>query len=115
MTMMVRRQMVCIIAPDWPGPSSLSEAVSGALTSLFSDVGVVHFASIALLPAIAPSQGHLPSLVLELVIEEGLRPYDLLYRLVNHPSGASTTQSVGAASEALATASRTGSTRISSR
>ena len=88
MTMMVRQQMVCIIAPDWPGPSSLSEAVSGALTSLFSDVGVVHFASIALLPAIAPSRGHLPSLVLELVIEEGLRPYDLLYRLVNHPSGA---------------------------
>jgi hypothetical protein len=88
MTMMVRQQMICIIAPDWPSGSDLSDAVSTSLTNLFCDVGVVHFASIALLPPMAPSQGQLPSLMLELVIEEGLRPYDLLYRLVNHPSGA---------------------------
>jgi hypothetical protein len=46
----------------------------------------VHFASIALLPAMSP--GKLPSLMLELAVEEGLRPCDLLVRLVNHPSGA---------------------------
>lgn len=84
--MVVRQQMICIIAPDWPGGADLSDPVSRSLTNLFCDVGVVHFASIALLPAISPSQGQLPSLMLELVTEEGLRPYDLLYRLVNHPS-----------------------------
>ena len=26
--------------------------------------------------------------MLELAIEEGIDPYDMLYRLVNHPSGA---------------------------
>jgi hypothetical protein len=91
MVMMVRQQMICIVAPDWPGGADLlrpDDAVSRSLTNLFADVGVVHFASIALLPAISSSQGQLPSLMLELVAEEGLRPYDLLYRLVNHPSGA---------------------------
>jgi len=90
MVMMVRQQMICIIAPDWPGGADhiRSETVSESLKKLFSDVGVVHFASIALLPATSPSPGQLPSLMLELVAEEGLRPYDLLYRLVNHPSGA---------------------------
>ena len=88
MVMTVRQQMICIIAPDWPGGAVLPVPLSGSLKNLFSDVGVVHFASIALLPAMSPSQGQLPSLMLELVTEEGLRPYELLYRLVNHPSGA---------------------------
>jgi hypothetical protein len=89
MVKMVRQQMICIIAPDWPGGAELpaSHRIKTALNHLFSDVGVVHFASIALLPAMTPGEGRLPSLMLELAVEEGLRPYDLLYRLVNHPSG----------------------------
>lgn len=88
MVMTVRQQMICIVAPDWSGGPDLSGSVSGALDNLFADVGVVHFASVALLPAMSPSQGESPSLMLELVTEEGLQPHDLLYRLVNHPSGA---------------------------
>ena len=88
MVMTVRQQMICIVAPDWSGGAELSDPVSGSLDNLFADVGVVHFASVALLPAMSLSQGELPSLMLELVTEEGLQPYDLLYRLVNHPSGA---------------------------
>jgi hypothetical protein len=49
---------------------------------------VVQFASIALLPARADCQDQRPSLMLELAIEEGIDPRDMLYRLVNHPSGA---------------------------
>jgi hypothetical protein len=85
MTIMVRQQMICIIAPDWPDGANLPSRE--ALDNFFSDVGVVHFASIALLPAASDPQGQKPSLALELVTEEGLQPYDLLYRLVTHPSG----------------------------
>jgi hypothetical protein len=88
MVMIVRQQMICIIAPDWSGGAGLPDPVARSLTDLFSDVGVVHFASVALLPAMFATQGQLPSLMLELVTEEGLSPYELLYRLVNHPSGA---------------------------
>ena len=49
---------------------------------------MVQFASIALLPARADSPDQLPSLMLELAIEEGIDPRDMLYRLVNHPSRA---------------------------
>jgi hypothetical protein len=90
MVMMVRRQMICIIAPDWSGDADhiRSTTVSELLKELFCDVGVVHFASIALLPAMPDVKDPAPSLMLELAVEEGLHPYDLLYRLVNHPSGA---------------------------
>ena len=90
MVMTVRQQMICIIAPDWRGGADLvaSDHMSQALKAIFRDVEVVHFASIALLPAMSDAQSPLPSLMLELAVEEGLRPYDLLYRLVNHPSGA---------------------------
>jgi hypothetical protein len=81
----VRQQMVCIIAPDWSGGTTLPD--SEVLKKFFCDVGIVHFASIALLPAMDDAAGNkLPSLMLELAVEEGLRPYDLLYRLVCHPS-----------------------------
>lgn len=81
----VRQQMICIIAPDWSGGTDLPDSTS--LKDFFCDVGIVHFASIALLPAMDDAPGKLPSLMLELAVEEGLRPYDLFYRLVNHPSG----------------------------
>ena len=90
MLMMVRQQMICIIAPDWPGGADLlrSDDLSTSLNKLFCDVGVVHFASIALLPPMADARNPLPSMMLELAVEEGLRPYDLLVRLIDHPSGA---------------------------
>ena len=88
MVMTVRQQMICIVAPGWRGGIDLVESHRAALDELFRDVEVVHFASIALLPAMPGAQSQLPSLMLELAIEEGLRPYDLIYRLVNHPSGA---------------------------
>ena len=91
MLKMVRQQMICIIAPRWSDVSmdfSESGDVYLALKALFEDVEVVQFASIALLPARADSPDQLPSLMLELAIEEGIDPRDMLYRLVNHPSGA---------------------------
>jgi hypothetical protein len=52
-------------------------------------IGVVHFTTLALLPPLpgAPA-GALPSLMLELVTDEGVRPADLLTRLVYAPQGA---------------------------
>lgn len=84
----VRRQMICIVAPGWAGGAGLSEPLQKALDHLLRDVAVVHFASIGLLPAMAGAAQRRPSLVLELAVEEGFRPADLLYRLVYHPDGA---------------------------
>lgn len=103
----VRQQMICIIVPDWPGGSKLPkpECTADALNDFFRDVGVVHFASIALLPAMSPTDR--PSLMLELAVEEGLRPRDLLARLVTHPSGTMwSLYSVCCSTEALASVSQ---------
>ena len=80
---MVRQQMICIIAPRWRGAVDFSESGSmyPALETLFGNIEVVQFATIALLPARADSQEQLPSLMLELAIEEGINPRDMLYRL----------------------------------
>ena len=91
MLKMVRQQMICIIATRWSDVSmdfSDTGDVYLALKALLEDVEVVQFASIALLPARADSPDQLPSLMLELAIEEGIDPRDMLYRLVNHPSRA---------------------------
>lgn len=88
---MVRQQMICIIAPRWNAPMmdfSKTGDMHPALEALFRDVEVVQFASIALLPPRADSRDQLPSLMLELAVEEGIEPRDILYRLANHPSGA---------------------------
>jgi len=89
MLRMVRQQMICIIAPGWRGGLDFSESGSmhPALQALFMDVKVVRFASIAMLPPSSDGQDQMPSLMLELAIEEGIDPYDMLYRLVHHPSG----------------------------
>ena len=86
----VRQQMICIVVPGWNGTTDLSEdsPVSTGLYSLFRDVEVVQFASIALLPARADAGDKRPLLMLELAIEEGIDPYDMLYRLVYHWSEA---------------------------
>ena len=73
MLMIVRQQMICIIATGWSGVEDFS--VRGtvlALKPLFTDVEVVQFASIALLPAMADAPDQSPSLMLELAIEEGI-------------------------------------------
>ena len=88
MTIVVRQQMICIVAPDWRGDTDVSLPLKDSLEKLFRDVGVVHFASIALLPAMSDAHDAKPSLALEIVTEEGIQPYDLLYRLVTHPSDA---------------------------
>ncbi|RTE91571.1 hypothetical protein [Bradyrhizobium sp. LVM 105] len=84
----VRQQMICIVAPGWGGGAEIPKQHHDALDALLEDVAVVHFASIGLLPALAGAPNQQPVLVLELAVEEGLRPYDLLYRLVYHPDGA---------------------------
>src|ERR1700759_609416 len=86
----VRQQMICIVVPGWNSTTDLSEGspVYTAVRALFGDVEVVQLASIALLPARADGDDPRPLLMLELAIEEGIAPYDMLYRLVYHPSEA---------------------------
>lgn len=84
----VRQQMICVVAPGWTGGAQLSNQLQADLNALLDDVAVVHFASIGLLPALTGAPNQQPVLVLELAVEEGFRPYDLLYRLVHHPDGA---------------------------
>ncbi|GMO27179.1 hypothetical protein TM233_37750 [Bradyrhizobium sp. TM233] len=87
---MVRQQMICIIAPGWRGAVDFSDSgdMQSALNALLQDVAVIQFASIALLPARTDAEEQAPSLMLELAVEEGIDPKDMLYRLVHHPSGA---------------------------
>jgi hypothetical protein len=84
-----REQMLCIISPHWT--AGLVTLAPEALDLLFSDIGVVHFASAALLPPPSGARaGTAPSLMLELAADEGVRPADLLARLAHHPNAALT-------------------------
>lgn len=87
---MVRQQMICIVVPGWDATTDLSQSGSACtgLDTLLSTVEVVQFASLALLPPREDAKEQRPSLMLELAIEEGIDPYDILYRLVYHPSEA---------------------------
>jgi hypothetical protein len=82
----VREQMLCIVTPGWTGGDSGFADLAPRLDQLFRDAGVVHFASIVLLPP-APGTQDPPSLLLELAVDEGLRPPDLLAGLAHHPGG----------------------------
>lgn len=86
----VREQMLCVISPGWTGGLDAFSAVDlQALRDFFKDLGIVHFASLALLPnRPGSSPVDMPSLMLELAVDEGIRPEDLLTRLARHPSGA---------------------------
>ena len=84
-----REQMLCIISPHWT--AGLVALTPAGLDLLFTDIGVVHFASVALLPALSGARaGTPPSLLLELAADEGVRPADLLARLAYHPEAALT-------------------------
>ena len=86
----VRERMLCIISPQWPGgAAALSPNIQDAMRRLCQDIGVVHFATLALLPA-RPGEpkGALPSLMLELALDEGVRPDELLAQMVYHPGEA---------------------------
>lgn len=79
---MVRQQMLCVVTPDWAGdPDSVPE-LAADLDLLFTQLGCVHFACLALLP---PRPGMLaprhPTLMLELAIDEGITTPVLLQLL----------------------------------
>lgn len=86
----VREQMLCIVSPNWSGDDIYltNPTVHQSLKNLLDSVGVVHFASIALLPN-SPNSGRKdvkPSLLLELTVDEGIAPAEFLAMLVNKSS-----------------------------
>ncbi|HKO69145.1 MAG TPA: hypothetical protein VJU53_15200 [Burkholderiaceae bacterium] len=78
---MVAEQMICIITP----PQQLSlpkvQVALQGFDALFKRVGRVHFASIAVLPGCS-GEPRLPSLMLELVVDDALGPEQLITLLV---------------------------------
>lgn len=86
----VREQMLCIISSDWTaGEQPFDPDLHDRLAQLFTDVGVVHFASAALLPPPPGlAQGTHVSMMLEIAVDEGVPPRDLLAALAHHPGGA---------------------------
>jgi hypothetical protein len=86
----VREQMLCIISPAWSGDDKYlaDPTVHQYLRKLLEDIGIVHFASIALLPNRSDNagQGVKPSLLLELTVDEGIAPKEFLTMLVNKSS-----------------------------
>ena len=82
-----REQMLCVISQNWTAGLAPLEAIGPALDQLFTDAGVVHYACLALLPP-GPGDNGQPSLMLELTVDEGVRPCDLLAVLAHHPGGA---------------------------
>jgi len=80
---MVRQQMLCVVTPRWTGDAHALPALKVGLDTLFDGLGFVHFASIALLPARPDEEApSLPSLMLELAIDEGMDTPLLLELLV---------------------------------
>jgi hypothetical protein len=83
----VREQMLCIISPNWSGDiNDLTDAkVQKNLRQLLDGLDIVHFASIALLPNQSEDgrQDMRPSLMLELTVDEGIVPIEVLKRLTS--------------------------------
>jgi hypothetical protein len=80
---MVRQQMFCLVTPRWTGAAAAVPALKEALDALLEGLGCVHFASVAVLPP-RPDEpaGALPSLMLELAVDEGLATPQVLELLV---------------------------------
>jgi hypothetical protein len=74
--------MLCIVSARWSGTDSALRAAWPAVDTLLADLGRVHFASVALLPP-RPGQSSNPSLLFELVIDDGLPPAELVDLLVS--------------------------------
>lgn len=87
-----RERTLCIVTPGWSlGAAPIEQPTTRVqLDRLFSSSGVVHCASMFLLPAAAVDAdgSGMPQLVLELAVEEGLRPADVIARLVQQDTGA---------------------------
>jgi hypothetical protein len=83
----VREQMLCIISPNWSGDvNDMTDAkVQKNLRQLLDSLDIVHFASIALLPNQSDDerQDMRPSLMLELTVDEGIVPIEVLKRLTS--------------------------------
>jgi hypothetical protein len=96
----VRQQMLCFISPNWSGEHKLlnDPKLHQNLRKLLKNIEIVHFASIALLPNAplpntslpnASDEGQQilkPSLMLELTVDEGISPQEVLKRLTNDDS-----------------------------
>ena len=79
----VREQMLCILSPAPAGVAHALAAHEAALRAALAASGVVHFAALALLPGRPfAAAGAAPTLLLELAVDEGLRPADTLTALV---------------------------------
>jgi hypothetical protein len=89
MSRVPREQMLIVLGHRWAGdPATLAQG-KAALNAMLQQCGVVHYATLFLMP---PDQeagdGDAPTLALELVIEEGLRPADAMRQLVAHGTDA---------------------------
>lgn len=84
---MYSKQMLCIVTPPFAVDFAAIESDSARqrLDGLFRRLGRVHFASLALLPPRpGAAVGTTPSLLLEMAIDDGLEPSDLIDLLVQH-------------------------------
>lgn len=84
---MVRQQMLCVVTPQWAGQAQAVPGLRERLDAVFRSLGCVHFASIAVLPphpeaAVESEADRMPSLMLELAIDEGLETPLLIELLV---------------------------------
>ena len=104
---MVRQQMLCIVTPGWAGdPDGVSD-LEADLDRLFTQLGCVHFACLALLPPRpgepSPAQ---PALMLELAVDEGIATPTLLQLLTARGSAVLWRLYFGAPPPAMAAAER---------
>lgn len=82
---MVRHQMLCIVTPGWRWGDQRLLRVRPLLDRALDALGRVHFASVALLPPMSDQRGghnDPPSLMLELAVDDGLTPRDLITWMV---------------------------------
>lgn len=84
---MVRQQMLCVVTPRWTGEAQVVEGLRERLDAVFRSLGCVHFASVAVLPPhpedTATSEAdRMPSLMLELAVDEALQTPLLIELLV---------------------------------
>ncbi len=80
---MVLDQLLCIVAPPGEIPDATLRHAGSLLSNVFRRTGRIHFAAMTLLPPHPESDGP-PSLLLELVIDEGLSGPELVGLLLQH-------------------------------